>query len=132
MSFFLPRFYRYSTDILCYSVVEVGNNVKELAIGDRVCVECVFYCGKCFYCIKQQTHLCLHYDEMGFTLPGGYTSFVEVEKSKVHKFSENLSFELAALTEPAAVAGIILKLLFCLICYFYYLLNNLRSCYFSS
>lgn len=89
----------------CGSVVEVGEHVGELKVGDRVSVECVYFCGKCYVCKKGQTQLCKHYDELGFTLPGGYADFVEVHHSKAHKFSKDLSFELAALTEPAAVAG---------------------------
>jgi threonine dehydrogenase-like Zn-dependent dehydrogenase len=87
--------------------VAKGSKVTQLQVGDRVGVECVLYCGKCYYCQRSETHLCIHYDEIGFTVPrGGYSEYVEIEQDKAHKFSSSLDFERAALTEPAAVAGV--------------------------
>ncbi len=83
----------------------MGGGVSHLQKGDRVSVEGVYYCGECFFCQKSQTHLCIHYDELGFTLPGGYSNYTVVRSEKAHKFSSEVSFEVAALTEPAAVAG---------------------------
>lgn len=121
--------------------MEVGKGVNELKEGDRVSIECVYFCNKCYYCTNKnkQTHLCEKYEELGFTLGdgkynetiiiillmirlGGYSSFIEVEEEKAHKFNNNLSFELAALTEPAAVAGISSSSSFLLLLCFSFLL----------
>ncbi len=39
-------------------VVEVGSDVKNLKIGDRVVVPFVIACGECFFCKKQMYSLC--------------------------------------------------------------------------
>jgi len=94
----------------CGSIEALGSNVTRLQVGDRVSVECVLYCGKCYHCQRAETHLCIHYDEIGFTVPrGGYSEYVEVEEDKAHKFIPTLDYEKAALTEPAAVAGHAIK-----------------------
>jgi Zn-dependent alcohol dehydrogenase len=39
-------------------IVEVGEGVSGLAVGDHVVVSWIPQCGKCFYCAKGQPHLC--------------------------------------------------------------------------
>jgi threonine dehydrogenase-like Zn-dependent dehydrogenase len=39
-------------------VVEIGSDVKNLRIGDRVVVPFVIACGECFFCKKQMYSLC--------------------------------------------------------------------------
>ncbi|MBA52701.1 MAG: alcohol dehydrogenase [Acidimicrobiaceae bacterium] len=39
-------------------VVAVGPNVKAIRVGDRVALNWVPSCGTCFYCARQQQHLC--------------------------------------------------------------------------
>ena len=39
-------------------VVAVGPNVTTIRVGDRVALNWVPSCGMCFYCVRQQQHLC--------------------------------------------------------------------------
>ena len=89
----------------CGTIVETGAGVSHLAVGDRVAVEGHNYCGRCFFCQRGQTNLCESYNELGFTLPGGYAEYVAVRAHLAHPFGDSLPFELAALTEPASCAG---------------------------
>ena len=89
----------------CGMVIEVGPEVRHLEVGDRVAVEGHNYCGRCFFCTRGQTNLCESYNELGFTLPGGYAEYVAVRADLAHPFGDSLSFELAAITEPASCAG---------------------------
>jgi 2-desacetyl-2-hydroxyethyl bacteriochlorophyllide A dehydrogenase len=89
----------------CGTVAEIGAGVRHLTVGDRVAVEGHNYCGRCFFCQRGETNLCESYNELGFTLPGGYAEYVAVRADLAHPFSDSLPFELAALTEPGSCAG---------------------------
>src|SRR3954462_13190330 len=39
-------------------IEEVGTNVKNFSIGDRVTFDSTIYCGSCYYCRKGQVNLC--------------------------------------------------------------------------
>src|SRR5688500_6527900 len=39
-------------------VVDVGSQVRELRVGDRVVVPFAISCGKCFFCRRQLWSLC--------------------------------------------------------------------------
>ena len=92
------------------TVTEIGSGVAGFAVHDRVAVEGHNFCRTCFYCKRGETNLCSHYSELGFTLPGAYAEYVTVRADLAHKFSAELAFEVAALTEPAScVANGILR-----------------------
>src|SRR5919199_3408876 len=84
-------------------VVELGEGVEELEIGQRVAVEGHNYCGRCRRCKRGETQLCETYNEFGFTLDGGYAWYVAARADLCHPFSSVSSAE-AALTEPSACA----------------------------
>lgn len=72
--------------------------------GDRVVVEGLLYCGTCVYCRRGLTNQCMTYDQHGFTRPGGCAEFASVPERHVFRLPPSVSFEAAALVEPAAVA----------------------------
>ncbi|GAA3324495.1 (R,R)-butanediol dehydrogenase [Ectobacillus funiculus] len=86
-------------------VVEVGEAVTDIQIGDRVCVEPIYSCGKCTSCQKGHYNVC---EQLGFVgLSGGYGGFAEysvVPAKMVHKIPDHMTWEQAALVEPTAVA----------------------------
>jgi L-iditol 2-dehydrogenase len=85
-------------------VVEaVGGGVPDVAPGDRVVCESYCYCGACQRCRAGDTHLCEHYDCLGFTRGGGYGELVLVPRRVVHQLPESVPLDAAVLIEPAAV-----------------------------
>jgi L-iditol 2-dehydrogenase len=84
-------------------VERVGEDVRDLAPGDRVVCEGFCYCGTCRRCKAGDTHLCEHYDQLGFTRVGGYGEVVAVPRRVVHRLPESVSLEAAVLVEPASV-----------------------------
>ncbi len=89
----------------CGTIVEVGPGGRGLQVGQRVAVEGHNFCRTCFWCLRGETNLCATYNEFGFTLPGGYAEYVAARVDLAHAFGENLPFDAAVLTEPAACAG---------------------------
>jgi L-iditol 2-dehydrogenase len=84
------------------TIAAVGATVGDLQVGDRVVCEGHIPCGRCRYCTAGETNLCLRYDQIGFTRPGGYAELVMVPRMVVHRLSEAISFESAVLVEPGS------------------------------
>lgn len=86
-------------------VVEVGNDVKRIKIGDRVTVEPIYRCGECAGCRAGLYNLCEHLGFHGLAGGGGgFSEFTTVPEVMVHTIPDDMSFEHAAFVEPAAVA----------------------------
>lgn len=87
-------------------IAALGEQVRGLAVGDRVVVEGFLNCGICDNCRMGLTNLCeAGYDEIGFTRPGGLAEYVVVPARLVHQLPATAPFEEAALLEPTAVVA---------------------------
>lgn len=85
-------------------IVEVGNEVWDFSIGQRVTVQPQSYCGKCYQCTHGNYHICKNLKVMGFQLPGCACEFIVVPAQKLIALPANLSSDHGALIEPIAVA----------------------------
>jgi L-iditol 2-dehydrogenase len=86
-------------------IVEIGNNVKKLKIGDRVTVEPQQGCGECKFCQQDLVNLCLNRKAPGTpSWNGTFAEYFNAPEQSVYKISENVSYEMATLIEPFAVA----------------------------
>ncbi len=83
-------------------VTEIGKNVKNINIGDRVCVDPNKLCGSCYWCRNAIGHFCENMVGIGTTVNGGFAQFCKVPESQAYKFSDSLPFSEAAMTEPVA------------------------------
>jgi L-iditol 2-dehydrogenase len=84
------------------TVAELGEGVTDLEVGVRVVCEGMIPCHRCRRCKEGNTQLCLNYDQIGFTRPGGYGEFVRVPRHVVHRLPDSVSFAAGTLVEPAA------------------------------
>jgi L-iditol 2-dehydrogenase len=90
------------------TVVEVGEGVGNIAIGDRVCIEAHHGCGYCDNCIVGNYTSCLNYGvpgsgqrASGLTANGGFAEYAVHHISSIYKLPENVSFEDAVLVTTA-------------------------------
>lgn len=86
-------------------VVEIGEGVTNVQIGDAVVVEPILACGECAACKKGKYNICKQLGFHGLSGGGGGLSeYTIVDDRMVHKMPAGLSYEQGALVEPAAVA----------------------------
>lgn len=83
-------------------VTDVGSEVNDIKIGDRVCVDPNKLCGKCYYCKSAIGHFCENIIGIGTTVNGGFEQFCAVPQSQVYKIADTTSFEEAAMSEPVS------------------------------
>jgi alcohol dehydrogenase, propanol-preferring len=58
------------------TVIQTGNRVDRLSVGDRVGVPWLGYtCGQCRYCQRDQENLCDRALFTGYTIDGGYAEY---------------------------------------------------------
>ena len=66
-------------------VKEVGRNVDNVVVGDRVGVPWLYYaCGKCKYCRRGLENLCDNALFTGYSVDGGYAEYMVAKKDFIH------------------------------------------------
>lgn len=86
------------------TIESTGSKVTAFKPGDRVVADNTVLCGECYYCRRNQPLYCENFYSLGVTGPGGFAEYVVVNQDKVFSISDDLSFEVAAFTEPTACA----------------------------
>lgn len=85
-------------------IAEVGSNVVNSKVGDRVVVQPIGFCGECVNCNQGMTNMCLNKNFFGvLTVDGAMAEYVSVPEKLVYKLPDGASYEVGALTEPYAV-----------------------------
>lgn len=85
-------------------VVEIGSNITDFHLGQKVTIEPQVYCSNCYPCRHGKYNLCEELKVMGFQTTGTASHFFAVDASKVTPIPEDMSFEEGAMIEPLAVA----------------------------
>ena len=88
-------------------IVEVGREVTNVAVGQRVSVMPLLFCGECYYCRRGLNHLCVSMACIGaqLRLGGGIAELAVVPATHVSVLPDDVTDLQGALVEPAAVAA---------------------------
>ena len=87
-------------------VVELGKNVRHVALGDPVAVlpASAVVCGGCVFCRTGHFMFCAERRGMGHGINGAFARYAVVRKDQAYKVPQELSLAEAALSEPFAAA----------------------------
>jgi threonine dehydrogenase-like Zn-dependent dehydrogenase len=85
-------------------IIEVGKKVKEFKVGQLVAADPSLFCGECFYCKRARGNLCLNWNAIGVTKPGGAAQFVAAPVKNLYLLPPEIDVRDAGLIEPLSCA----------------------------
>lgn len=85
-------------------VVEIGKDVKNVKVGDRVAIEAGVPCRKCEFCRLGRYNLCSNVTFLA-TPPfhGAYREYIAHPEDFLFKLPDNVSYQEGAMVEPLSV-----------------------------
>ena len=89
-------------------IVEVGKNVHNRKVGDRVSCETHVPCGSCWFCQNGLPHICKNVKLFGATENGAFAEYAKIRADSTFLLDDEISYEAACLFEPmgAGVHGV--------------------------
>lgn len=85
-------------------VVEVGEGVTKVKVGDRVSGAPLLPCLECEDCQNGNYSLCKHYSFIGSRQQGSNADYVVIPEHNAVPFDASISYEQGAMFEPSTVA----------------------------
>lgn len=85
-------------------VVEVGEGVTSLKVGDTVSGAPLVPCMKCNDCMQGNYALCKHYSFIGSREQGSFAEYIVMPEINAVKYDPSIPYEQAAMFEPSTVA----------------------------
>ncbi len=77
-------------------IAEVGADVTEFQVGQRVAVDPTVSCGQCEYCRSGREHMCRRFAILGEHLPGFYAQYIAVPARNLLSLPDDFPFAAAA------------------------------------
>jgi threonine 3-dehydrogenase len=81
-------------------IVEIGSEVRGLAIGQRVSGEGHVTCGHCRNCRAGRRHLCRNARGIGVNRPGCFADYLSIPAVNVFPLPDEIPDEIAAFLDP--------------------------------
>ncbi len=84
----------------CGEILEIGDYVDGLKIGDYVAAEGHIGCGECFHCKSGLAHICPSQKLIGFTHPGGFAEYVVLPAKNIIKLPRSIKPKFGTILDP--------------------------------
>lgn len=89
---------------VCGTIEQINSSDSRLKPGDRVSVNPLISCGKCYVCRHGDAHVCRSLRLYGIDADGGMAQYVRLPVSALYSLPAGMSAIEGALVEPLAVA----------------------------
>jgi len=83
------------------TIAEVGADVGEWHVGQRVLIPAVLTCGKCMFCRMGRENICTSMTMLGNHIDGAYAEYVAVPAKDVLDLPESIPLEEASIIADA-------------------------------
>jgi threonine 3-dehydrogenase len=84
----------------CGRIVDLGSEVRGLAVGDRVSGEGHVTCGYCRNCRAGRRHLCRNTVGVGVDRPGAFAQYLSLPAVNAFKLPDAITDDIAAILDP--------------------------------
>ena len=84
-------------------IVETGRGVEGLAAGQKVAIECLKVCHRCYWCRRGEYASCLNQVSVGQMDDGGMAEYFIIPAENCIPIPDDVPEDVAALAEPLAV-----------------------------
>lgn len=89
----------------CGEVIAVGESVTSAAVGARVAVMPLVFCGTCSACVTGRQECCTSLGAVGYNWPwGGMGEYAVITNDQAAPLPDQMTDQQGALVEPTAVA----------------------------
>ena len=84
-------------------VEEAGEGATEFQKGDRVCVNPILSCGKCYSCTHGHPNACMQFNCLGVQSDGLGAEYFCIHKKYLYRIPKDADSDVAVFAEPFAV-----------------------------
>jgi len=84
----------------CGTIVEMGSEVRGLAVGDRVSGEGHITCGHCRNCRAGRRHLCRNTVGVGVNRQGCFAEYLSLPAVNAFRLPDSIDDDVAAILDP--------------------------------
>jgi len=86
-------------------IVEIGSQVQNVKVGDRVALDALIGCGTCYFCRRGLTYLCKDWDHLGISFDGTFAEYCAIPAIAVRTLPDGVAWDDVAFLEIMAVVA---------------------------
>ncbi|MFQ6095457.1 MAG: zinc-binding dehydrogenase [Candidatus Bathyarchaeia archaeon] len=78
-------------------IENVGKEVENLNVGDRVCIHYIISCGDCVHCSQGNDNRCRNRKSIGHHVDGGFAEYISIPARNTFKLPDEIPLEQGAI-----------------------------------
>jgi threonine dehydrogenase-like Zn-dependent dehydrogenase len=85
-------------------IVATGREIRGFRVGDRVCCDIDFACGRCGPCLEGRGNICEQLRTMGFDRDGAYAEYALVPDFNLYRLPDNVTYDQASAVQVLGIS----------------------------